>query len=59
MVCDFIVGERKPKLLEMKEAKPQGMAKPCYQHAPVKKLEYDSLSSFHNIIESDIFTGLN
>lgn len=46
MVCDFTVEERKPKLLEMKEAIPQGMVKPRYQNAAVKNLVYDSLFYF-------------
>lgn len=59
MVCDFIVEKRKPKLLEIKEAIPWGTVKPCYQHASIKKLVYDSLFYFDNMIESDIFTRLN
>lgn len=41
MVCDFIVKERKPKLLEMKEGAPQGMVKPCHQYAAVKNFVYN------------------
>lgn len=59
MVCDFIVKEGKPKLPEMKDGIPQGMVKPCYQHSTVKKLVYDSLFYFYNIIKSDIFSRLN
>lgn len=58
-VCDFIVEERKPNLLEMKEGIPQGMVKPCHKYAAVKKIVYNSLVFLHSIIESDVFTRFN